>query len=147
MNDNADIPETSRRQPDDADWTFGGGGFVKLYGDRLAASSLLDTAVATRWVFVFMLSQADSQGRFRCATVNALARLANIAFSDAEAAVRELEGPDDRSTGKAEGGRRILPIRGGWQIVNYVEYREFRTVEQAKAAERKRRQRSRRGPA
>ena len=46
-------------------WTFGAGGFAKLYGDRLAQSSLLDRDVATRWVFVFMLSQADAQGRYR----------------------------------------------------------------------------------
>jgi hypothetical protein len=126
---------------DGAKWTFGGGGFVKLYGDRLAASSLLDTALATRWAFVYMLSQADALGRFRCATVRALARAANITPSQATKAVAELEAPDPESTSKAEGGRRILPIPGGWQLVNYTDYRDFRTKQQADAAERKRRQR------
>lgn len=124
-----------------ADWTFGSGGFCKIYGERLAQSSLLDAAVATRWVFVYMLGLADATGRFRCATVTALARAANVTLAEARKAIRELEAPDEHSTTKAHEGRRLLKIQGGWQIVNYLAYREFRTKEQESAAERKRRQR------
>jgi hypothetical protein len=42
------------------------GGFVKVYGDRLAQSSILDAAVATRWVF-FDAEPADAEARYRCA--------------------------------------------------------------------------------
>jgi hypothetical protein len=129
----------------DEDWTFGRGGFVKLYGDRLAESSLLDTAIATRWAFVYMLSQADARGRYRCATTKALGRAANISAAQAARAVEELEAPDPASTSKAHAGRRILPIPGGWQIVNYEDYRDFRTKAQADAAERKRREREKTG--
>lgn len=126
---------------DDATWTFGAGGFCKIYGNRLAQSSLLDAAVATRWVFVYMLSQADALGRYRCATVPALARAANVSLPQARKAVQELEAPDPQSTSKDHEGRRILAIRGGWQVVNFTTYRDFRTMEQEAAAERKRRQR------
>lgn len=125
----------------EAEWTFGDAGFAKIYGDRLARSSLLDTGVATRWVFVFMLSQADSEGRFRCATVSALARTAAVTIEEARKAIEELSAPDPESTTKAHEGRRILPIQGGWQLVNYTVYRDYRSDEQQKAAERKRRQR------
>jgi hypothetical protein len=128
---------------DGSNWAFGSGGFCKLYGNRLAQSSLLDRDVATRWVFVFMLSQADAAGRFRCASVTNLARVAAVTPEQAQAAVSELEAPDPDSTSKDEQGRRIVRIAGGWQIVTYQRYREFRTPRQIAAAERKRRQRKR----
>lgn len=127
----------------DAEWAFGDGGFAKIYGDRLSRSSLLDTSVSSRWTFLFMLSQADAHGRFRCATIGALARAAAITVPQARLAIKELSSPDPHSTTKTEEGRRILPIPGGWQIVNYSRYRDFRTEQQAQALARKRRQRER----
>lgn len=121
-----------------SDWTFGSGGFAKLYGDRLAQSSLLETSLATRWVFVFILAQADAEGRYRCATVQGLARAANVTPAQATKAVAELTAPDPESTSKTEGGRRIVPIPGGWQIVNYLAYRSYQTSEQRAAAARMR---------
>jgi hypothetical protein len=129
--------------PPEAEWTFGDAGFAKIYGDRIARSSLLDTAVATRWAFLFMLSQADAEGRFRCATVSALARAAAITLAQARQAVRELEAPDPDSTTKTQEGRRIVPIAGGWQIVNLKAYRDYRSKKQQHAAERKARERVR----
>ncbi len=126
---------------DAADWTFGRGGFAKLYGDRLAQSSLLDRDVVTRWVFLFMLSQADEQGRYRCASVAGLARAAAITLEQAERAVAELEAPDPDSTTKLEDGRRIVRIAGGWQLVTFTKYREFRTPRQLAEAAKKKRQR------
>jgi hypothetical protein len=130
-------------ESDSADWTFGSGGFAKLYGDRLAESSLLDRDVATRWVFVFMLAGADAEGRFRCASVAGLARAAAVTKEQAERAVAELEAPDPDSTTKLHEGRRILRIAGGWQIVAYGRYRDYRSSRQVAAAERQRRHRER----
>jgi hypothetical protein len=126
-----------------AAWTFGSGGFAKLYGHRLAQSSLLDRDVATRWVFVYMLSQADAEGRYRCASVAGLARAAAVSVAEATTAVSDLEAPDPDSTTKDHEGRRILRIEGGWQVVSYKHYREFRTPRQIADAIRKQRQRSR----
>lgn len=128
-------------EPPDAAWSFGGGGFAKLYGDRLAQSSLLDRNVATRWVFVFLLSQADAQGRYRCASVAGLARAAAITIEQATLAISELEAPDADSTSKDEDGRRIVRIPGGWRLVTYAKYREFKTPRQLAEATKKRRQR------
>ena len=129
--------------PDPADWTFGNGGFAKLYGDRLAQSSLLDTAVATRWVFIFILAQADAEGRYRCASVAGLARAASVTLKDAERAVRELEAPDLDSTSKEYDGRRLLRIPGGWRVANYARYRDYRSRRQILDADRQQRHRSR----
>jgi hypothetical protein len=132
---------TTRKHDDAADWAFGGGGFAKLYGDRLAQSSLLDRDVATRWVFVFMLSQADAEGRYRCASIGGLARAAAVSLAQAELAVAELEAADPDSTTKLNEGRRIVRIPGGWQIVSYTRYREYRSARQVAEADRKRKQR------
>jgi hypothetical protein len=128
-------PETAER-PDR--WAFGDGGFAKLYGGRLAQSSLLDCDPVTRWVFLFMLALADALGRYRCASVAGLARAAAVSIEQARTAVRELEAPDADSTSPEHEGRRILRIAGGWQIVNYAKYREYRTPRQIAEANRKR---------
>jgi hypothetical protein len=120
---------------------MGSGGWAKLYGDRLADSSLLECAVATRWVFLYMLARADKTGRFRCASVPGLARAAAVTLPEAAAAVRELEAPDPDSTSPEEEGRRILRIPGGWQIVNKAKYRDYQTAKQKADAEKKQRQR------
>ncbi len=123
------------------DFGFGGGGFCKLYGDRLADSSLLECAVATRWVFLYMLSRADAFGRFRCASVQSLARAAAVSTDEAETAVHELEAPDPHSSSPEEDGRRLVRIPGGWQIVTYLKYRHYQSARQRAEAEKKRRQR------
>jgi hypothetical protein len=134
------VTERDVTPPDD--WSFGRGGFAKLYGNRLAQSSLLDRDVASRWVFVFMLSQADAQGRYRCASVAGLARASAVTLEQAETAVRELEAPDPDSTTRDAEGRRIVRIPGGWQIVTFQRYREYRSAAQLQAAERQRRHRA-----
>lgn len=123
------------------DFGMGDGGFCKLYGDRLADSSLLECAVATRWIFLYMLARADFEGRFRCATVAGLARTAAVSLPQAERAVAELEAPDADSSTPDEDGRRIVRFPGGWQIVTYTKYRDYQTKRQRAEAERKRRQR------
>ncbi len=119
----------------------GYGGFAKLYGNRLADSSLLDCDVATRWVFIFMLSKADARGIFRCATMPGLARAANVSLAQADKAVEELQAPDPDSTSSDQNGRRILRIPGGWKLVTYEKYREYRTQKQMVDAARQQRHR------
>jgi hypothetical protein len=115
---------------------IGFGGFAKLYGDRLAESSLLDCNVATRWVFIFMLSKADANGVFRCASLSGLARAASVSRAQASKAVAELGDPDPDSTSPECDGRRILRNSGGWKIVTYQKYREYRSPKQVRDAER-----------
>lgn len=119
-------------------WTYGNGGFAKLYGDKLAGSSLLEASLAARWLFVYLLACADYQGRFRCQMVPTLARAANLTIEQTEQALTELESEDKYSTSPEHNGRRIERIDGGWQILNYEKYRDFRTTRQIRDAERKR---------
>jgi hypothetical protein len=127
----------------DGEWTFGSSGFARIFGDRLVNSSLLDCAVATRWCFVYVLAQADAMGRFRCGSVAALARAANLSLEEAQNAIAELQSPDANSSTPDMEGRRLVRIPGGWQIVNYIKYRSHQSTSQIKATERQRKHRAR----
>jgi hypothetical protein len=114
---------------------MGNGGFAKIYGNKLAESSLLFTDVATRWVFVYMLAQADYEGVFVCQSLANLALKANVTREEAQRAIDQLQSEDKDSFSKEEDGRRIVRHEDGWQIVNYKKYRDFQTVRQIKMAE------------
>jgi hypothetical protein len=137
--------DMSQTVPTLDNWAFGSGGFAKIYGERLAQSSLMDLAVATRWLFFWMLSQADSEGRYRCATIAALARAANVSEAEAERAIHDLSSPDPDSTTTTHEGRRLIKIPGGWKIVTYGKYRDYRTERQEAERLRKQKYRSRKG--
>ncbi len=49
-------------------------GFVKLYGDRLLGSSLMDASVETRWLFICALADADQDDKVTGATSFAASR-------------------------------------------------------------------------
>lgn len=127
------------------DWILGNGGFAKLYGPALAGSSLLDTSVAARWLFVFLLACSDREGRFHAQTTSTLGRLANIPADQIEQAVAELEAPDPNSRSTEHDGRRIERIPGGWRVLNYEKYRDYRTQRQVWDAERKAAERKEQG--
>jgi hypothetical protein len=134
-----------RTAVDKSEWTLGNGGFAKLYGPALAGSSLMDTSVYARWLFVFLLACSDREGRFHAQTVSTLGRLANIPPEFAEQAVRELEAEDPNSRSTEHNGRRIERIPGGWRVLNYEKYRDYRTKRQVYDAERKAAERKERG--
>jgi hypothetical protein len=119
---------------DNVEWTLGSGGFAKLYGPALAGSSLMDTSVYARWLFVYLLACADKEGRFHAQTVATLGRLANIPAEHAEQAVQELEAADPNSRSPEFDGRRIERIPGGWRVLNYEKYRDYRTKKQVSMA-------------
>lgn len=120
-------------------------GFVKIYGDQLLGSSLMDEAVETRWMFMVLAAKADENGFVRCQTTGVAARLANLTEEQAALALEALSSPDQNSTSKDEGGRRIVRVDGGWRLVNHSKYREMRTEEQVRTAQRQRRYRERHG--
>jgi hypothetical protein len=122
----------------DSDWTLGDGGFAKLYGDKIARSSLMDASIFARWLFVYLLACADSKGRYSCQTIETLARAANLTPEQTAKAVKELESPDPHSASPEYEGRRISRVNGGWEILNYTKYRDYRTKRQIKDVERKR---------
>ena len=125
------------------DWTLGDEGFVKIYGDRLVGSSLMDEDIGTRWLFVFLLAASDMEGRFHCQSVKRLAALAGMSDAEAQKAVHALESPDPRSTTRDHDGRRIERVEGGWIVLNKAKFAAHRSKRQLADAERKRQQRER----
>lgn len=113
------------------------GGFVKVYSSILA-SSVWGESLATRVVWITMLAMADRNGLVE-ASSDGIARAANISLRQSDAALEVLSSPDSRSkTDDEQDGRRIARIDGGYQILNYLKYRELQTPKQQKTAARQR---------
>lgn len=111
--------------------------YVKLFASILD-SSVWDEAPATKLVWITMLLLADEDG-FVKGVDSAIGRRAAVSAEECRAALAVLEGPDLNSQSQEYGGRRIERVEGGWQVLNYAKYREYRTREQVKAADRQRR--------
>lgn len=97
--------------------------YVKLF------SSILDSSIwtedhATVRVWITVLAMADSHGFVR-ASVSGLARRANVSLPELQQAIGILEGPDPESGSPEFEGRRMQAQQGGWQILNYLRYRQM----------------------
>lgn len=110
--------------------------YVKLWAS-IVDSSIWSQPMATRLVWITMLVMADENG-FVGASVDGIARRANVTVEEAEAAVRCLESPDDRSRSDTEDGRRIRPVTRGWHIINHGYFRDLRDKEARREYERQR---------
>ncbi|NBR66810.1 MAG: hypothetical protein EBT79_05935 [Actinobacteria bacterium] len=86
-------------------------------------------------VFIYMLANCDAKGVFD-QTPEVVSALTGLPLERVEEAIRILESPDPRSRTATDDGRRIVLLDEhrdwGWQIVNYVEYRNSRDEEQRK---------------
>ena len=96
--------------------------FAKIFSD-IVSSSLWCEDSDTRVVFVTMLATCDAEGRVYGA-VPGLARIANVPVSSCRRALDCLQSPDPDSRTKDFEGRRVAPIEGGWQILNYIKHRD-----------------------
>lgn len=108
--------------------------YTKLFRS-ITASTIVSEPLATRWLWVTLLSQADGEG---CvwASVPGLARLANIELADCERALECFLNPDPYSRTQDNEGRRIEAIDGGWRLLNHAKYDALRSA--AERAEYKR---------
>jgi hypothetical protein len=108
--------------------------YTKLFRS-ITASTIVSEPLATRWLWVTLLSQADGEG---CvwAAVPGLARLANIDLADCERALECFLSPDPYSRTQENEGRRIEAIDGGWRLLNHAKYDALRSA--AERAEYKR---------
>lgn len=119
--------------------------YVKVFA-QILDSSIADDHL-TRWVFEDLLKLADQDGVVDM-TLGAISRRTNVPVDIVTKGVEKLMEPDPTSRSLDEQGRRIVPIDPnrpwGWQIVNYLHYRNIRDGEERKAyfRERKRVQRS-----
>lgn len=113
-----------------------GDGFAKIYGDKLLRSTLFLEPPEARLVFLAMLAMANAEGVVDVPGLRALANVLNLEVSYVERALAILEAPDPDSRSKDHEGRRLLPLETGWQLVNYVKYREHRTDRQEQTRKR-----------
>ncbi|HEX6038882.1 hypothetical protein [Longimicrobium sp.] len=117
------------------------GHFVKLYGSILNSSVWCSTP-EVKLVWITMLLLGDGDGNVYGA-VPGIARQAGVPVEACREAIKYLSGPDPDSRTPDHEGRRILPIDGGWKIVNSRKYREMRTERQRQSADRAQRYRER----
>jgi len=99
-------------------------GFTKLYSG-IINSSIWEEDTATRIVWITFLAMADSDGNV-IGDPRRLAKAANVSYKDYLSALEKLTSPDLFSKTPDKEGRRIEPIQGGWNLINYKKYREKR---------------------
>ena len=114
-------------------------GFVKIYGDKLLRSTLwVGADPATKVVWITMLALSDQFGKVE-GSLPGLAHASNVSLDETSKALDYFRAPDPHSQTKDHEGRRIEDTGGGWVILNYAKYREYRTEAQVKEAIRKQR--------
>lgn len=116
-------------------------GYSKLHSS-IATSSLMALPVATRWVWTFMLSQANAQGIVE-GSVSGLAIAAHVTLDECQAAIDTFLAPDTYSRTKDLEGRRLIEIDGGWRIVSYPKWRFKLSAEERREYKRAHEQRRR----
>ncbi len=98
--------------------------YSKLFSSLLT-SSVWDTDIETRVVWITLLALKDQDGFARVATVDGLARLARVSVEGARKAVEILTSPDPESADPEHDGRRIERAPGGWVVLNAKKYDEL----------------------
>jgi len=95
--------------------------FTKL-ASTIISSSIWSEDDKTRILWVTMLALCDADG-FVAGTVPGLAAMARMSKKAIERSLVKLEAPDPDSRTKANDGRRLMPMDGGWLVLNYSLYR------------------------
>jgi hypothetical protein len=109
-------------------------GFSKLHSS-IATSSIMALPVASRWVWTFLLSQADAHGVVE-GSVSGLAIAAHVSLDECEAALAAFLAPDKYSRTKELEGRRLIEVDGGWRIVSYGKWRYKLSAEERREYKR-----------
>lgn len=91
----------------------------------------METPLEVRYTFVFLLAIADPQG-FVIGTDVAIARRLNMPLEEFRRCIHALKLPDPNSNSKEHEGRRVIDsdVERGYEIVNYVTYRDLRNAEE-----------------
>lgn len=117
--------------------------FTKLWASILE-SSIWSEPVENRVVWITMLTMSDRNG-FVGASVDGLARRANVSIDAVRAALATFQQPDPNSRNKDNDGRRVEEVPRGWHILNYTYFRDLRDeqarmeYERARKADQRRR--------
>lgn len=96
-------------------------GYTKLFGS-IVASTIWREPHTVRIVWITMLAMANKSGIVE-ASIPGLADLSRVSLDECKEAIAALSSPDEYSRTPDNEGRRILPVDGGWQILNHAKYR------------------------
>jgi hypothetical protein len=108
--------------------------FTKLFSS-ITESTVWCASASTRLVWITMLAMADRKGRI-WASVPGLANRARVSVEETETALGSFLSPDPHSRTTDYEGRRIEEIDGGWRLLNYSKYREYRDEEDRREYQR-----------
>jgi hypothetical protein len=97
-------------------------GYSKLFSS-IITSTIWCEDNATRIVWIAMLATCDAYGKVE-GSIPGFASLARVSVDEMRFAIGRLSSPDPESRTPDNEGRRISSIPGGWQILNYSNYRE-----------------------
>ena len=109
-------------------------GFTKLF------SSIIDSTIwreskETKIVWITMLAKADAKGVVE-SSLPGLADNARVTLEECIKSLEVLSSPDEYSRTKANGGRRIREVEGGWEVLNHGKYRDKLNKEDRKEYQR-----------
>jgi hypothetical protein len=116
-------------------------GYTKLFSSIIASTIWRETK-ATKVVWITLLAMVDKYGEVH-ASVPGLADMARVSVDECRDAVLTLESPDADSRTKDFEGRRIRPIDGGWELINFPKYRDLMSAEERKEYMRRKQAESR----
>ncbi len=104
--------------------------YAKLFS-RITESSLMEEEIDVRYTFVLLLAIADQKG-YVVGTDVAISRRLNMKLDHFKRCIARLMEPDPDSNSQEEEGRRVLKsdIGRGYQLVNYVVYRDTKNENQ-----------------
>ncbi len=97
-------------------------GYTPLFGE-IVTSSIWNEDAFTCKVWVTLLALADAAGNIYGSEAG-FAPIVRITKDQCCKAIQTLSSPDPDSRSKEEEGRRIIPIDGGWHLVNHRKYRQ-----------------------
>lgn len=98
------------------------GNFALIWDKMLESSLWIKESKETRIVWITMLVMKDKNGCIYSSIIG-LADRAKVLPSECREALQILLAPDPDDTSKVMEGRRLIEIKGGWQIVNHEAYR------------------------
>jgi hypothetical protein len=109
--------------------------FVKLFSSILASTIWTEPA-GTKLTWITMLAMSNAKGEVY-GSIPGIAHLAGVSIKEAETAINKFMSPDKYSRDPNHEGRRIKKIDGGWQLLNYIKFREIINQEQIRENKRK----------
>jgi len=98
-------------------------GFTKL-DEHILQSSIMAESAVTFKIWITLLAACESNGIAYVSAIY-LSSICHLPQSRVEGALERLEGPDPHSRSLADDGRRIRRVDGGYEIINYVIYRDM----------------------